>query len=162
MLDILFRRYIASEIGQLPRLLKCKPDAPGAPLLGEKLLAVMLDELQGRSAQNQIFPRQSDKQRAAGLRLYFPRLAHAVRIKINESNRGFRAVVVGVAGRNQNHLSFASIKIDMVPGSGRTENAGQVFLTNDAQRAAQSEERGLAGKIGITTRARLEKRRPRL
>ena len=47
----------------------------------------------------------------------------------------------------------------MVSGAGRMQGAGQVFLTNHPQRAAEGEEWGLAGKIDIPSQPRLEKRR---
>ena len=61
MLDIVIRRDIVGEIGQLHGLFKCETDPQGAPLLGEKFLAVVLDQLQGRIAQNQIFSGQSNE-----------------------------------------------------------------------------------------------------
>ena len=48
MLDIFIRRDLASEIGQLRGLFKCEMNPGGAPLLGEKFLAIVLDQLQGR------------------------------------------------------------------------------------------------------------------
>jgi len=48
----------------------------------EKFLPIMLDQLQGRIAQNQVFPEESNEQRATGLRLSLARGRHAVGIDV--------------------------------------------------------------------------------
>src|SRR5207248_9713105 len=151
MLDIVIGWDLAGEVGQLRGLFKCETDPRGAPLLGEKFLAIVLDQLQGRIAQNQIFPCQSNEQWAAGLRLCFPRFPYPLRINIYQSDRRFSAISFAVAGRDQHYLTLTSIKIDTVSGAGRTQGAGQVFLANHPQCTAEGKEWGLAGKIDIPT-----------
>src|SRR5205814_7597357 len=109
MLDIVIGRDLADKVGQLRGLFKGETDPRGAPLLGEKFLAIVLDQLQGRIAQNQIFPCQSNEQWAAGLRLCFPRFPYPLRINIYQSDRRFSAVSFDVASRDQHHFSSASI-----------------------------------------------------
>src|SRR6266568_7483019 len=69
VLDVFVRRHIAGEIGQLVRLLKREPDARRAPELREKFLPIMLDQLQGRIARDQVLGHEGDEQWATGVRL---------------------------------------------------------------------------------------------
>ena len=73
MLDVLLGGDVVGEIGQLACLLKRESHPRCAPLLREKFLPIMLDQLQGRIAQNQILPEESNEQRATGLRLSLSR-----------------------------------------------------------------------------------------
>src|SRR4029077_12305459 len=55
-----------------------------------------------------------------------------------------------------------SMKVDVFPRPERAECAGQLFVTDYSQRAAEGKESGIAGKIGVRQRTRFEKRRVRL
>ena len=100
MLDVILGGDVVGEIGQLACLLKGESHSRCAPLLREKFLPIMLDQLQRRIAQNQILPYESDEQRAAGLSLSLSRRGNAVGIDVYQRDRRFGAVTLGIAGRH--------------------------------------------------------------
>jgi hypothetical protein len=149
MLDVLLSGDVVGEIGQLACLLKRESHSWCAPVPREKFLPIMLDQLQGRIAQNQVLPEESNEQRATGLRLSLSRGRHPVGIDVYQRNRRFGAVSLGIAGRHQHDLSFTSVKVDIFARHGRAEYAGQLFVTDYSQRAAEGKETAISGKIGI-------------
>src|SRR5258707_6826252 len=149
MLDVLLSGDVVGEIGQLACLLERESHSWCAPLSREKFLPIMLDQLQGRIAQNQVLPEESNEQRATGLRLSLSRGSHAVGIDVYQRNRRFGAVSLGIEDRHQHDLSFTSVKLDIFPRPGRTEYASQLFVTDYSQRAAEGKETATTGKIGI-------------
>src|SRR5207253_4751972 len=115
MIDVLLGGDVVGEIGQLACLLKRESHTWCAPVLREKFLPIMLDQLQGRIAQNQILPEESNEQWATGLRLSLSRCSHAVGIDVYQRNRRFGAVSLRIAGRLPHDRSFTSLKVASFP-----------------------------------------------
>src|SRR5438309_2145764 len=130
MLDVLLGGDVVGEIGQLACLLKRKSHSWCAPVSREKFLPIMLNQLQSWIAQNQIFPEESNEQRATGLRLSLSRGSHPVGIDVHQRDRRFGAVSFDIACRHQHDLSFTSVKVDAFPRPGRAECAGQLFVSD--------------------------------
>src|SRR6266567_6195560 len=157
VLDVLVRRHIAGEIGQLVRLLKREPDARGAPELREKLLPIMLDQLKGRIARDQVLAHERDEQWATGLRLGGSRLRDTFGVDVDQRNGGFRAVKLSIARRHQQNSPFPCIQLNVFLRPVTMKHPGELFSADHSQRATERKKIGVAGKVNIRRPSRIDR-----
>ena len=104
--------------------------------MGEKFLPMMLHQLEGGLANDQVFPREGNKKRAAGFPLPLACLGDFVRIHFHERARRFRTIKVGIARSHEDDVSILRKKVDGIEMNEVFEESEEEQKPAEAPKAA--------------------------